>query len=105
MLFRNAAGRPVKIKRHTMASFVGASLLAFHAGIENFFATGRSVVRSINKDRVVLDSKFFDQLASLTDVVVDIGNHAIESSDLVGLIFIHVEVFLRTMQRTMRSVG
>ena len=105
MLFGDATGRPVKIKRHSVTTLVGASFFTLHPGIENLGATGCPVVSRKHEDRIVLDSKFFDQFASLANVVVDVGNHAEEGSDFVRLSCIHVGVFFRAMQRAMRCIG
>ena len=52
-----------------------------------------------------MNSEFPEQGPRLSHVVIDVGDHPEERGDLIGLVLVHIEVFLRAMKRAVRSVG
>ncbi len=64
-----------------MASVVQTPLAASHAGVEYPVSMPRAVITSKDKNRVLINTFFREELAQPADVLVDIRNHSIELRD------------------------
>ena len=98
-------GRPMDKEGHSVATIVLTAFLGAHAGIENFRATGGSVVGGENEDRIVSDPRFSNGRTELADVVIDVGDHAEKVGQSLGLVGIRGTPLRRAVHGTMGRIG
>ena len=90
----------------SMPSVILAGLSATHAGVEDFVPCLGAVVGGKNEDRIVRQPFFLKKAAESADVVIDVGDHAEEVTDIdTVILFVRIREFLRGMHGPMRSVG
>ena len=103
-MFFEPSSRPVDEHRDSVPTIIFGSFLTAHAGIENSATACCSVVGSEYENSIILNAEINEELTGFSDVIIDIGDHAKESGDAGLLIFVKIEVFLRTVKRAMRSI-
>ena len=100
-----AAFGPVDKERYAMAAVVLAAFLAAHAVVVHARAGGGAVVRGENENSVVGQPLFFEEPPHGTDIVVDVGDHAVEVGEVHILVLIRFAGSLRRMHGAVRRVG
>ena len=92
-------------ERHAMAAVVLAAFLAAHAVVVHARAGGGAVVRGENENGVVGQSFFFEEPPHGTDIIVDVGDHAVEVGEVHTLVQIRFTGSLRRVHGAVRRVG
>lgn len=93
-----SGGGPVDEHGDAVAAIVGGAFFSFHAGVEDLFAGCGSVIGGEDEEGVVCDSEVCEEFAGGADVIIDIGDHAVEGGDFFVLIFVEAGVFFGAME-------
>ena len=88
-----------------MAAIVLATFLAAHAVVVHARTGGGAVVRGENENGVVGQPFFFKEPPHGADIVVDVGDHAVEVGEVHILVLIGFAGSLRRVHGAVRRVG
>ena len=88
-----------------MAAIVFAAFLAAHTVVVHARAGGGAVVGGENENGVLGQPFLFEEPPHGTDVVIDVGDHAVEVGEVHILILIRLAGSLRRVHGAVRRVG
>ena len=91
---------PMSDKWNAMPTLIFTAFFAPHAGIKDLIARGRAIISCKNKKCVVRNTQLLQKFSCYSNIIIDVRNHSVECRNFFTLAWIHVEIFLWTVQGT-----